>query len=240
MFEALWTYQSSTGEAKVQFNRAPSATTATPTATPTTANSETYVGYPLGLALVNGIAVSVNGSGQLVYDIGQGTSLVSQAVGTTVPADLRDGLWHHIVATYLPGEGTTGVASLYVDNHQVAQQSEVAHAPIPANLNDQALLLTNNVGGAIDQLAFYNKALTTSSFSPNNSGQWPIPTSGDALALLAAMGISIAGQTPDVGTIPGAISQHYAARNVDPSAPPLASYASGFDAATGSWTQASP
>ena len=241
MFEALWTYQRSTGEAKVQFNRAPSPTTAAPTtAARASTNAETYAGYPLGLALVNGIAVSVNGSGQLVYDIGQGTSLVSQAVGTTVPADLRDGQWHHIVATYLPGQGTTGVATLYVDNHQVAQQGGVAHAPIPANLNDQALLLTNNVGGAIDQLAFYNKALTTSSFSPNSAGQWPIPTSSDALALLAAMGTSIPGQPPVVGTIPGAISQHYAARNVDPSAPPLATYTSGFDAATGSWTQASP
>ncbi|MCX5969099.1 MAG: FG-GAP-like repeat-containing protein, partial [Cyanobacteria bacterium] len=250
MFETLWDYQRSTGEAKVHFDLSPDGSSE---GTPTPTKAENYAGYELGFSLVNGIAVSVNGSGQLVYDLGQGTSLVSQAIGTAVPADLRDDSWHHIVATYLPtyvstdnggvvsqSPSNSGVASLYVDNQLVAQQSGVANVPLLLNLNDQAQLLTNNVGGAIDQLAFYNKALTSTSFSPDTSGQWPVPTSTEALALLAAMGYSIAGQSPDPGTIPGAISQHYAARNVDPKASPLTSYTSAFNADTGTWSEASP
>ena len=157
---------------------------------PSGLSTESYSGYQLSFALARGTAISVNGSGQLVFDVGQGTSITSEASGT-VPADLRDGNWHYIVASFLPtfqtydADGVTvqlptniGTASLYVDNQLVASNTNVFNPYPLINLNDQAQLLANNAKGAIDQLAFYDKALSSAAFSPNLSGDWPTPTRG--------------------------------------------------------------
>ena len=218
---------------------------------PSGLSTESYSGYQLSFALARGTAISVNGSGQLVFDVGQGTSITSEASGT-VPADLRDGNWHYIVASFLPtfqtydADGVTvqlptniGTASLYVDNQLVASNTNVFNPYPLINLNDQAQLLANNAKGAIDQLAFYDKALSSAAFSPNLSGDWPTPNAQDALGLLASLGYDIATKTPDPGAIPGAVSKHWEARNVNPNAAAQATYTSSFDASTNSWSQAS-
>ena len=173
MFQTLWNFQQQTGEAKVNFNLAPDSqgSAGGPMA------SESYSGYKLDFVVSRGTAVSVNAEGQIVFDIAKGTTLTSKAFsqldGTIVPSDLRDGNWHYIVASYLPDYQTfdvsgtitqiptnVGTASLYIDNTLVSSNTSVVDAYIPINLNDQALLLANNAGAAIDQLAFYDKALS--------------------------------------------------------------------------------
>ncbi|MFZ0408215.1 MAG: hypothetical protein WAM11_08920 [Cyanobium sp.] len=151
MFNALWAFQLKTGEAKVNLSLAPDSTkvtTAAAGATPSQYNSENYAGYELGFSLTGGTAVSVNGDGKLVFDIGRGSSLTSAALGS-VPADLRDGQWHHIVAAYLPNyqaysvadtvtqiATNVGTASLYIDNTLVASNNSVIDAYAPINYND--------------------------------------------------------------------------------------------------------
>jgi hypothetical protein len=257
MFTALWDFQQATGEAKVNFSLAPDSpdpTTTSPGALPSGLTTENYSGYQLGFDLARGTAISVNGSGQLVFDVSQGTSITSEASGT-VPADLRDGNWHYIVASFLPTYQTynadnadgiitqlptnMGTASLYVDNQLVASNTNVFNPYPLINLNDRAQLLANNTKGAIDQLAFYDKALSSAAFSPNLSGDWPMPNAQDALGLLASLGYDIATKTPEPGAIPGAVSRHWEARNVNPNAAALATYTSSFDASTNSWSQAS-
>ncbi|MEB3348391.1 MAG: hypothetical protein VKO00_00005, partial [Cyanobacteriota bacterium] len=95
LFNTLWAYQQQTGEAKVSFNLAPGSSNATTTPSPT--SNEQYSGYELDFTLLNGPAVSVNGLGQLVFDVAPGLSLTS-----STGVDLRDGQWHYIAATYLP------------------------------------------------------------------------------------------------------------------------------------------
>lgn len=257
MFKALWAFQQQTGMAKVNLSLAPDSTSVTTAAAgqlPSQYSSESYAGYELGFTLSRGTAISVNGSGQLVFDVGVGSSLTSQAAAA-VPADLRDGQWHYIVASYLPSyqaytvddtvvqlPTNVGTASLYVDNTLVASNTSVINAYDPTNGNDQALLLATNSGGAIDQLAFYDKALSSSSFSPNLSGDWPTPTAAEALAVMESLGYSIATKSPNPGQIPGAVSSHWQARAVNPNDALLGTYYSVFKPdgqGGGSWSQAS-
>ena len=257
MFNALWAFQLKTGEAKVNLSLAPNSTnvtTAANGATPSQYNSESYAGYELGFSLTGGTALSVNGEGQVVFDVGRGSSLTSAALGS-VPADLRDGQWHYIVASYLPSyqayevdntvtqiATNVGTASLYIDNTLVASNNSVINVYAPINLNDQALLLANNVGGAIDELAIYDKALSSAAFTPNTSGQWPTPSTADALALLADLGYGIATKTPDPGAIPGAVTSHWRARDVNPNDALLGTYYSVFtpsDVNSNPWSNAS-
>lgn len=252
MFEALWNFESKTSEAKVNFSLAPSSsgTTSSPGQLPSALAMESYAGYELGFSLARGTAVSVNGAGQLVFDIGQTSSIVSAATGS-VPADLRDGQWHYVVASFLPTYQTydasgvtielptnTGTASLFIDNQLVASNTSVFNPYPLMSLNDEALLLAGNSGGAIDQLAVYDKALSSAAFVPNTSGQWPMPSAEDALALLDELGFAIASQTPDPGAIPGAVTKHWLARTVNPNAAALATYTSTYNTATNSWSQA--
>ena len=254
MFKALWAFQQKTGMAKVNLSLAPdstSVTTATGGQLPSEYSSESYAGYELGFTLSRGTAISVNGSGQLVFDVGVGSSLTSQGLAA-VPADLRDGQWHYIVASYLPSyqaytvDGTViqlptnvGTASLYVDNTLVASNTSVVNAYDPTNGNDQALLLATNSGGAIDQLAFYDKALSTSAFTPNLSGDWPAPTAAEALAVIASLGYDIATKTPDPGQIPGAVTTHWEAKAVNPNAALLGTYYSFYNPSSQKWSEAS-
>ena len=257
MFNYLWDFQLKTGEAKVNFSLAPtSSPPLSPSSTPPSElTSENYSGYALDFSLSRGTAVSVNGKGELVFDVSAGTSLTSSAVGTTIPMDLRDGQWHYIVASYLPTyqtynvegnitqlPGSVGTATLYIDNTLVASTENILGAYAPINLNDQALLLANNAGGAIDQLAFYDKALTSVDFNANTSGQWPAPSASDALGLLSTTGYGIANQTPDLGAKPGAVNAHWYARNVNPDDALLGTYYSTFTPngnGGGSWSEAS-
>ena len=254
MFKALWAFQQKTGMAKVNLSLAPdstSVTTATAGQLPSEYSSESYAGYELGFTLSRGTAISVNGSGQLVFDVGVGSSLTSQGLAA-VPADLRDGQCHYIVASYLPSyqaytvDGTViqlptnvGTASLYVDNTLVASNTSVVNAYDPTNGNDQALLLATNSGGAIDQLAFYDKALSTSAFTPNQSGDWPAPTAAEALAVIASLGYDIATKTPDPGQIPGAVTSHWEAKAVNPNDALLGTYYSFYNPTTQKWSDAS-
>ena len=249
MFEALWEFQQKTGEAKVNLllpQGSDQITTASPGVLPSGSTGELYQGYGLNFALLNGPAVSVNGAGQLVFDVGRQVSITS-----ALPTSLNDGQWHYVVASYLPtyqayaADGVitqlptnVGTATLYIDNQQVATQSNIINAYAPLNLNDQALLLANNVGGAIDQFAFYDKALSASAAASNASaGSWPQPTADQALDLLAAMGYGIATKTPDPGAIPGAVSLHWAASTVNPNDAELGTFYSTLTA--DGWTNAS-
>ena len=258
MFDNLWQFQLKTGEAKVNFSLAPTTPPSSPpppSAPPSELSSENYSGYALDFSLSRGTAVSVNGKGELVFDVAAGTSLTSSSVGTTIPKDLRDGQWHYIVASYLPAyqtynvegnitqlPGSVGTATLYIDNKLVASNANILGAHPPINPNDQALLLANNAGGAIDQLAFYDKALTSVDFKANTSGQWPAPSAADALSLLSTTGYGIANQTPDLGTKPGAVNAHWYARNVNPNDALLGTFYSTFTPngnGGGSWSEAS-
>ena len=243
LFNTLWAYQQQTGEAKVSFNLAPGSSNAT--TTPSASSNEQYSGYKLDFALLNGPAVSVNGLGQLVFDVAPGLSLTS-----STGVDLRDGQWHYIAATYLPqyeqstvnGEPVTlptlqGSASLLVDGEVVTSNSGVSAAYAAQNLSDQALLLANNAGGGLDQLAIYDKALTNAVPPPGVAGVWPQISSDDALAAIAVLGLPLTGQSSN-GTIPGAISEHWAARNVNPNDALLATYTASFDASSNSWSPA--
>lgn len=255
MFQDLWNFQQKTGEAKVNFSLAPDSTGSSGV-TPSEFTSESYAGYQLGFALSRGTAVSVNGNGELVFDIGNGTSLVADTIPSNITGDLRDGQWHYIVASYLPDYTSytaagsivqlptnVGTASIYVDNQLVASQANVFNAYVPVNINDQALLLANNNGGAIDQLAFYDSALSTSTFTPKSNGEWPQPSAEDALAMLASLGYKIDTKTPDPGMNPGAVTSHWAARNVNPNDALLGTYYSVFnfnpETDSGTWSNAS-
>jgi hypothetical protein len=245
MFQSLWNFQKLSGEAKVSFNLAPGSNSAT--TTPSATSGEQYSGYKLDFSLLNGPAISVNSEGQLVFDVAPGRSLTSSS-----GVDWRDGQWHYIAATYLPEYQQTtvagqslavpslhGSASLLVDGQPVASDSGVTAAFAAQNLSDQALLLALNAGGGLDQLAIYNKALTSAVPPAGLAGVWPQITSQEAAAAIAVLGVSLPGQSGN-GTIPGAISEHWAARNVNPNDALLATYTSSFDASDETWSPATP
>ena len=252
MFNNLWEFQLKTGEAKVNFSLAPSPS-ATTSATPNVLSSESYSGYKLDFTVISGTAVSVNSDGNFVFDVGANTSLSSAQLASS--SDFRDGNWHYVVASYLPAyqsynvegnitqlPGMSGTATLYVDNKLVASQVNVLDAYAPVSPNDQAVLLANNVGGAIDQLAFYGKALSSVDITANTSELWPAPSASDALSLLSTAGYGIANHTPDLGAIPGGVNAHWYAHKVDPNDALLGTYYSTFTPdgnGGGSWTQAS-
>ncbi len=252
MFNNLWEFQLKTGEAKVNFSLAPSPS-ATTSATPSALTSESYSGYKLDFTVIPGTAVSVNSDGHFVFDVGANTSLSSAQLASS--SDFRDGNWHYVVASYLPAyqsynvegnitqlPGMSGTATLYVDNKLVASQVNVLDAYAPVSPNDQAVLLANNVGGAIDQLAFYGKALSSVDITANTSGLWPAPSASDALGLLSTAGYGIANHTPDLGAIPGGVNAHWYARKVNPNDALLGTYYSTFTPdgkGGGSWTPAS-
>ena len=246
LFSTLWTYQTTTGAAKVNFSLAPDSSETT--TIPSALSAEQYSGYALNVSLQRGPAVSVNGLGQLVFDVAPGRSLLMP-----IGSDLRDGQWHYIAATYLPDytattiDGQTvdlptrtGTAALVVDNRVVASAAGVGGAYAAINLSDQALLLAGNAQGALDQFALYDRALTTMEPSPGVAGFWPEASSADALALLAAAGHPIPGGTPDPGRAAGALTAHWAARAVDPNNALQATTTSAWDPGTGSWSEATP
>lgn len=106
------------------------------------------------------------------------------------------------------------------------------------NVNDQLLILANNNQGAIDQLAIYNDALSTETLPAIPSG-WDVPNSEQALALIREAGLLIDSKTPDPGAIPGAVTAHWDARNVNPNDAELATFYSVFSPSgeqTGSWS----
>ena len=165
--------------------------------------------------------------------------------------------WFYVAASYLPeyrdfvtAEGTvvqipsnSGTASIYI-NGQLAAQSTVSAPVIDAyeleNINDQLLILSNHNKGAIDQLAIYNEALSTSTTPAIPSG-WDVPSTDDALIMLREVGLLIDTKTPDRGAIPGAVTAHWDARNVNPNDAELSTFYSVFTPAgpgelTGSWS----
>ena len=228
MFNVLWDFEQTYGQAKVNFSLNPLTQPALPAPsdppTPPSANTiEQYGGYQLQFVLQPGPAVSVNGSGQLVFDVAPGVTLVS-ADGV----DYRNSNWNYVAASYLPefntysASGTVvevprnvGTANLYVNGKLVATQANVINAYTASNFNDAAVLLSDNAGGAIDLLAIYGQALTTSQ-APAFASDWPLPTSTDALDLLKEVGFVVSSKTPNPGQQPGAISNHYLAHTVDP------------------------
>ena len=249
MFQSLWTYQNLTGEKKVFFDLAPSAAPAAPAASPSALLPESYGGYELGFALWGGPALSVDGAGRIIFDAGK-----SLALGSGLGIDLRDGAWHAVTATYTPnyitytqnGEelqlpSNNGTARLFIDGQKV-NEAALSNPYLPVNINNQAILLANNAGGAIDQVAFYNQALTLSPVLQPD-GSWPEITSADALAQLAEAGLTAIPSTPNPGELVGAVTQHWLARNVNPSGALNATYVSTFlpdGSGTGwQWSQAS-
>lgn len=260
MFQSLWDYQESYASAKVAF-------TLNPADTSTRSNSgfEQYGGLALEFAVSPGPAISVNSAGNLVFDVANGVSITSAATTpsdqrqSALAADLRDGEWHHVVATYLPDyrtytvSGTVtqvptnrGTASLYVDNQLVGFREGVTNAFLPTNENDKALLLANNAGGAIDHFALYNKALLPAPpLLSNPGGAWPEPSTQEALAIFKQLGYPASESTPNPGAIESALTEHWRSRNVNPDGALLATYSSTFTptnptSLTGSWSEAAP
>ena len=249
MFETLWQFQQQTGEAKVNFSLDPTSQTTPPApSTPPLTQIEAYNGFALQFALLPGPAVSVNGSGQIAFDVAPGQTLLSP-VGT----DLRDGSWHYVLVSFLPdyvtytADGTlldvpsnVGTASLYIDGQLVGSVADVVNPYAPSNINDYAQLLSDNATGAIDLLALYGQALSTSSL-PTPADSWPLPTSQDALALMKEAGFVIATKTPHPGALPGAVSNHWLAHTVDPNNALNSTYTSTLipnGSGGGTWSQA--
>lgn len=250
MFETLWQFQQKTGEAKVNFSLNPTSQTTPPEpSTPSITQIESYGGFALQFALLPGPAVSVNASGQIAFDVAAGTTLFSPT-GT----DLRDGNWHYVVVSFLPefitytADGTlvdvpsnVGTASLYIDGQLVASVADVVNPYAPSNVNDYAQLLSDNASGAIDLLAVYGQALSSSSL-PTPLETWPLPTSQDALALMKEAGFVIASKTPHPGALPGAVSNHWLAHTVDPNNAVNSTFTTTLipnGSGGGTWTQAS-
>ena len=254
MFQNLWNFEQTYGQTKVNFSLNPLTQPVPPVpskpATPPSTNRiEQYGGYQLQFVLQPGPAVSVNATGQIAFDVAPGVTLVS-ADGV----DYRGNGWHYVAASFLPdyftssASGTTlelprnvGTANLYVDGKVVATQANVINPYAASNFNDAAQLLSDNAGGAIDLLAIYGQALTTSQ-PPAFASDWPLPTSTDALALLQEVGFVVASKTPNPGQQPGAISNHYLAHTVDPNNAAKSTFTSALlpDAKGGlSWSQAS-
>jgi len=253
MFQSLWNFQQQTNEAKVRFDLAPPAAPATTSATapgkPNPLQSESYSGYGLGFGLWGGPAISVDGNGQLIFDASQ-----SLALGSGPGTDLRDGAWHAVTATYTPDyilytqngkelqlPTNNGTARLYIDGKQVSEAA-VSKAFLPINANNQAVLLANNAGGAIDHVALYNQALTLSPLLQPD-GSWPTVTAADAFALLAEAGLTALPSSPDPGERSGAVSQHWLARTVNPKGALNATYTASLLPADGGnswqWSEAS-
>ena len=253
MFQSLWNFQQQTNEAKVRFDLAPPVAPATTSAiapgNPNPLQSESYSGYGLGFGLWGGPAISVDGNGQLIFDASQ-----SLAVGSGPGTDLRDGAWHAVTATYTPDyilytqngkelqlPTNNGTARLYIDGKQVSEAA-VNKAFLPINANNQAVLLANNVGGAIDHVALYNQALTLSPLLQPD-GSWPTVTAADAFALLAEAGLTALPSSPDPGERIGAVSQHWLARTVNPKGALNATYTASLLPADGGnswqWSEAS-
>ncbi len=248
MFSSLWQYQQATGEVKVAFGTDPR--TAQPQGSPDPLSPENYAGYELGFTLWGGPAISVNGSGQIVFDIGKDLALTSP-----LDKDLRDGSWRYVAVSYAPNyveyssEGSTvqvptnsGTASLFIDG-QLVSSSPVAGGYLPFSANGQAQLLTHNAGGAIDHVAFYDAAINALDPNPPGSDLWPKLTAKDALAELEALGVNALPGSPDPGEIPGAVTAHWQARNVNPLGALQATYTSSYrpsaDGTTWSWSEAS-
>ncbi|MFO0075290.1 MAG: DUF4114 domain-containing protein [Cyanobacteriota bacterium] len=250
MLNRLWQYQEATGTAKVVFGLDPTPATAQAAAGPDPFSPEDYAGYALGFALWGGPSISVNGSGQIAFD-------VSKELTITAPAgsDQRDGAWHYVAVSYTPTytdytvNGTTiqvpndhGTASLFIDG-QLAASAQASNPYLPFNPNGQALLLSNNVGGAIDHVAIYSEAINALDPNPAPNGLWPKLTATDALAELEALGLPSLPGAPDPGVIPGAVTSHWLARKVNPAAALQATYTSSYrpdDSGSGwAWSQAS-
>ncbi|MCP9787932.1 FG-GAP repeat protein [Cyanobium sp. Maggiore-St4-Cus] len=248
MLNSLWRYQQATGEAKVVFGEDPR--TAQAQGFPDPLSPENYAGYALGFELWGGPAISVDSAGRLVFD-------VSKDLALTAPlgSDQRDDAWHYVAVSYSPTysdysvNGTTvqvptnsGTASLFIDGKLVASAS-VSDAYLPFNVNGQAQLLTHNAGGAIDHVAFYDAAINALNPNPPASDLWPTLTAKDALAELQALsGIALAG-SPAPGQIPGAVTSHWLASNVNPLGALQATYTSSYrrsdDGSSWSWSEAS-
>ena len=88
-------------------------------------------------------------------------SINAEDIGKT---DLRDGLWHHVVAV-LPNDGSTDIweTKLYVDG---IEQKYSTFRSKPVTTTAGALVVgadthnNNHFKGSIDELRIYNKALT--------------------------------------------------------------------------------
>lgn len=245
MFQNLWNYQQKAGKPKVNFGLNPSSSAASGSI-PLNYAQENYGGLSLDFELTRSTAVSVNAAGEVVFDVGSSTSLLS----TT--KSINDGAWHYIVATYLPDFETqlvnqqpvdvpltTGSASLYVDNKLVGQ-TVVLDVFSPATEAQDALLLYLNQGGAIDELALYQQSLSGIDLSTptNPSGDWPVMGSADAAGLLASLGVNIGGFSTAPGVDTGAVNLHWDAQSVDPNGAEKATFYTTYDETSASWSAA--
>ncbi len=253
LFQNLWDYQQKAGKAKVNFGLNPSSSAASGSIPPKY-EQENYGGLALDFELTYSTAVSVNGEGQVVFDVGSNTSLLSTITTTdgTTALSINDGAWHYIVATYLPDIETqevnqqivdvplsTGTASLYIDN-QLAGQTALSDVFSPATEAQDALLIYLNNGGAIDELALYQQSLSGvyPSTPANPSGNWPVMGGADAVGLLASLGVNIGGLSAAPGVDTGAVNLHWKARSVDPNGAENATFYTTYDEPTASWSKA--
>ncbi len=250
LFQNLWNYQQKAGKSKVNFGLNPSSSAASGSIPPQYAQ-ENYGGLALDFALTHSTAVSVNSQGQVVFDVGTQTSLLSSSDGVT-PLSINDDAWHYIVATYLPDIETqvinqqavdvpltTGRASLYIDN-QLVGQTALSDVFSPATEAQDALLIYLNNGGAIDELALYQQSLSGLDLpTPSNpSGAWPVMTGSDAAGLLASLGVNVGGLSAAPGVETGAVNLHWKARSVDPNGAEKATFYTNYDESSSSWTKA--
>jgi hypothetical protein len=253
LFQNLWDYQQKAGKAKVNFGLNPSSS-ATSASNPPKYAQENYGGLALDFELTHSTAVSVNGEGQVVFDVGSNTSLLSAITTTagTTALSINDGAWHYIVATYLPDIEaqevnqqivdvplSTGTASLYIDN-QLAGQTALSDVFSPATEAQDALLIYLNNGGAIDELALYQQSLSGVDLSTpaNPSGNWPVMGGADAVGLLASLGVNIGGLSAAPGVDTAAVNLHWKARSVDPNGAENATFYTTYDEPSASWTKA--
>ena len=254
LFDELWEFQQKTGEAMVLFSNSPNGTNNQGGSL----SQQTYSGLKLDFSLSSAPAVSLDGSGNIVFDVAEGYSIISEMPlsGVSEEKELQDEEWHYVVVSYLPHyndiatdtnpdqqtPSSVGTASIYIDNELVAQDI-VAGAYLPENINDELLILPLNDGAVIDNVAIYSKALTSLPL-PSPSGTWELPSVDQAWDLIAKSGIDVDTQTSNPGAIIGGVTEHWLARNVNPSDAVVATHYSTFSpteqgSLLGSWSEPS-
>ena len=107
--------------------------------------------------------LSINTSGNLVFQTGDGVTNTSLTSSTTVTT----GSWVHVAGQFTQNSPTTGTMTIWINGVQRGSVSTTYGSVVSAS---QAVLLSNTAslafGGAVDELRFSNVARYTSTFTP--------------------------------------------------------------------------
>ena len=218
LFEKMYNQQKKTSKPYVAFSTDPSSNPST------NSDPQEYGGYELTFDYSYGVAMSVrqdqeNGPIELLFDASGGQPVVANLSEFTP----NENGWYYVVATYQPSDENldqllssikTGTASIYIQN-TLAASTTVQNAYSLDSVIDAIQLLGNNPGAAIDQFAIYSKALTPEP-TLDKPADWDFFDPENIQKLIFEMQLATDTGDDDSVTIPGAITKHYDAINVNP------------------------